>query len=90
MNNSLINRRVVRASIAILNYLRDYPQAVDTVKGIAQWWVGEDQEAVEKALALLVREGAVVQRGKTYRRASKEKFSDDDHKKILQSFKQLD
>lgn len=58
---------VARAGLAILNYLREHPKAEDTVAGIAQWWVGEEKEAVEKALSLLVKDGVMEQRGNTYR-----------------------
>ena len=59
----------MRIAIAILNYLRDYPQAKDSAKGIAEWWVGEEKEIVEKALALLKQEGIIVKRRHLYQLA---------------------
>lgn len=47
-------------AIAILSYLRDHPQAKDSAKGIAEWWVGEEKKNVEKALALLKQEGIIA------------------------------
>lgn len=56
-------------AIAILNYLRDHPQAKDSAKGIAEWWLGEDKEMVEKALALLKQEGIIAKRRHLYQLA---------------------
>jgi peroxiredoxin len=60
------NHKVRRAAIAILNYLRNHPLAKDSAKGIAQWWVQEEREVVEKALALLREEMVVEKRGHVY------------------------
>ncbi|MDZ7268452.1 MAG: hypothetical protein ONB48_12020 [candidate division KSB1 bacterium] len=59
-----------RIAIAILHYLRDHPQAKDSARGIAQWWVGEDRDAVEQALAVLLREGILVKRRHLYQLAA--------------------
>jgi len=69
---------VPRVAIAILNYLRDHPSAKDSAKGIAQWWVGEKLEMVEKALALLTREGVIEVRGKTFQLAQRESAPEND------------
>ena len=37
----------------ILKYLDRNPGAMDTEKGIAEWWIGEDEEQVRSALDLL-------------------------------------
>lgn len=58
-----------QAAIAILHYLRDHPLAKDSAKGIAQWWVGEAREVVEKALKLLVNEGVLIKRRHLYQLA---------------------
>ena len=47
---------------AILQYLQNHPDAGDTVEGIAQWWlaqqdVGESEVLVEQALNHLVKLG---------------------------------
>ena len=42
----------------ILSYLNDHPNAKDTAKGIADWWLqGRSQEIAQKALDDLVRLG---------------------------------
>jgi len=56
-------------AIAILSYLRDHPQAKDSAKGIAEWWVGEEKEIVEKALTLLKQEGIIAKRRHLYQLA---------------------
>lgn len=57
--------------MAILHYLRDHPTAKDSAAGIAKWWVGVEQEAVEQALAILVEEGVVKKRRHIYQLAQK-------------------
>ena len=60
---------VCRVAIVILNYLRDHPQGKDSLQGIAKWWVGEETEVVEKALAFLIQEGAMEKQRHIYRAA---------------------
>jgi hypothetical protein len=38
----------------ILDYFRRYPQAKDTVEGIAKWWVQDDAIEVRRVLDKLV------------------------------------
>ncbi len=50
----------------ILDYLKNHPQAQDTVEGIAKWWLleqgkREKSTAVKKALAELEARGMVSQ-----------------------------
>lgn len=56
-------------AIAILHYFRDHPSAKDSAAGIAKWWVGEEKEVVEKALALLMEEGVMKKRRHLYQLA---------------------
>ena len=63
-------------AIATLNYLRDHPQAKDSLQGIAKWWVGEEPEVVEKALAFLLEEGVIVKRRHVYQLTSHETARD--------------
>lgn len=56
-----------RAAIAILQYLHDHPQAKDSLEGISQWWVGQEQVTVEKALKFLVKVGVLQKRRHLYR-----------------------
>jgi len=61
------NPGVRRTAIAILHYLRDHPRAKESARGIAKWWVGEEQEVVEKALALLLDDGVIEKERHLYR-----------------------
>ena len=50
---------------AILAHLRAWPQAIDTARGVRDWWVGHihpppSQELVLSALQRLAQRGAVV------------------------------
>lgn len=52
---------------AIVAYLRDHPEAQDTARGIAQWWLPErgmftGVQDTERALERLVAEGRVLAR----------------------------
>lgn len=58
--------QVRRTAIAILNYLCDHPRAKDTAQGIAKFWLGESEEVVTDALALLIAEHAIEKRGQVY------------------------
>lgn len=54
----------MRIADCIRRYVREHPGAADSAAGIAAWWLREPtgvSEAVEEALAQLVREG-VLQR----------------------------
>jgi len=44
---------------AIVEYLEKYPEAKDTIVGIAGWWVSEDPHQVEKVLEELVEKGLI-------------------------------
>ncbi len=59
-------RTVSQVAVEILSYLHAHPDAKDSARGIAQWWVSEDIGLVEEALQLLVEEKAVVKRGDIY------------------------
>lgn len=58
--------RLVEIVDAILRYLHSHPHAVDTVEGIARWWLPADQCAdirlVAAALARLEAQGLVRRR----------------------------
>ena len=50
----------------ILRYLEAYPEAKDTVEGIAQWWLwrelpGQRLGEVERAVALLASKGLILE-----------------------------
>jgi hypothetical protein len=66
------NHNLRRVAIAILSYLHDHPLAKDCVRGIAKWWVGEELNVVEKALALLVKEGMIEKKRHLYQLAPAE------------------
>jgi len=66
------NHNARRVAIAILHYLREHPTAKDSAAGIAKWWVGEERELVEKALAFLVKAGVLEKRRHIYQRAPSE------------------
>jgi hypothetical protein len=56
----------------ILAYLADRPRAMDTVEGIALYWVEAEVDEVRRALAELVKAGHMVayrQAGQVYYRA---------------------
>ena len=48
------------ACLAILIYLSDYPRAVDTVRGIAEWWAHTTLQATRQALDSLLAHGFLV------------------------------
>ena len=47
--------------LALLDYLLRYPQAADTLAGVARWWVGDGYSVaqVQRALDRLVSTGAL-------------------------------
>lgn len=51
-----------RLAFKILDYFRRYPQAKDSVEGIAKWWVGEDPVEVLRVLDELVDRNLVGKR----------------------------
>jgi hypothetical protein len=61
------NNEVLRVAIAILGYWRDHPNAKDSAKGIAQYWVAEPEEIVHRALTILVEEGVITKHRNLYR-----------------------
>lgn len=79
------NHGVQRVAIAILHYLRDHPLAKDSVKGIARWWVSEERELVEKAVALLVKEGVMEKQRHVYQltQSQREQNGSNGIKKML-------
>ncbi len=59
--------RQLNVTQAVLAYLADHPHAHDTLVGIAEWWLLEQQiktqtAAIKSALADLVSEGLVLER----------------------------
>jgi hypothetical protein len=57
---SATDRDVRSAAEQIERYLEDHPNAADTVKGIAAWWLPDAPEPiVQAALDDLVRRGSV-------------------------------
>lgn len=44
----------------IIDYLKDYPYARDTRRGVARWWVGIQEEVVAEALEELCRRGLLT------------------------------
>jgi hypothetical protein len=86
LKKSTENYRVRKSAIAILHYLRDHPQAKDGVEGIAQWWIGEEREIVEKALALLVKEGVIEKREHVYQ-LTQSRLEPDDKERIDKDIK---
>jgi hypothetical protein len=54
-------RRIARV---IQNYLAHHPKAMDTLEGIAEWWIPREQiranvTIIEKVLADLIHQGTV-------------------------------
>jgi hypothetical protein len=54
-------RRIARV---IRNYLAHHPKAMDTLEGIAEWWIPREQiranvTIIEKVLADLIHQGTV-------------------------------
>jgi Fe2+ or Zn2+ uptake regulation protein len=57
-------RRETELARAVMRYLAEHPQAMDSAQGIAEWWVMRQQgrveaESVAKVLQQLVDEGQV-------------------------------
>jgi hypothetical protein len=62
---SPINRKLPKLARQILRYLRDHPEAQDTLEGIIVWWVSERAikhwlPEVRSSLATLVAQGYVA------------------------------
>ena len=56
-------------AVQMLEYLGKHPYAMDTVEGIAPWWVHKDGRQVQTALALLLYEEILEEKvlyGKRY------------------------
>jgi hypothetical protein len=57
-------RRDAELARAVMGYLAEHPQAMDSAQGIAEWWVmrqqvGVEVTAVTKVLQQLVDEGQI-------------------------------
>jgi DNA-binding PadR family transcriptional regulator len=62
--NVMNERRQSRVAQAILDYLREHPEAQDTLAGIAEWWlpvqgIKDQNTSVKEALDELVAEGLI-------------------------------
>ncbi len=44
----------------IATYLHHHPSALDTARGVAEWWVDRDARSTENALSKLLEHGVVV------------------------------
>lgn len=88
MRKLIENDDARRAAIAILQYLQDHPLAKDSLEGIAQWWVGQEQATVEKALKFLVKAGVLQKRRHLYRLAAFKATSPETNA-IAQTLRQL-
>jgi DNA-binding PadR family transcriptional regulator len=58
--------RVSKTARVILDYLRENPDAQDTLSGIVQWWLPEDRfkprtAAIKEALDELVSAGLIIE-----------------------------
>jgi predicted transcriptional regulator len=70
-------------SYEILSYLVNHPDALDTLEGVAEWWVFAEKIRrgtlqVEQALAELVSKGLVIERkgrdGRSHYRVNRRKL----------------
>lgn len=67
VNQMTINDDHLEVAERILRYLREHPEAKDTVEGIAEWWLAEDKithavDQVSEAVAWLVEKGHLMER----------------------------
>lgn len=51
---------IIAVAQLIIEYLRNNPDAKDTVEGIAKWWVRKDENLVAYALEYLVERKRVM------------------------------
>lgn len=51
---------IISVAQSIIEYLKNNPDAKDTVDGIAKWWVHKDKGVVEQALNYLVSHKRVI------------------------------
>jgi hypothetical protein len=62
-----ITPKVTDIALVIRSYVEDHPHASDSLEGVQQWWLGTGDVdapslAVQQALDLLVKKGAVVKK----------------------------
>ena len=70
---------------AILNYLKEHPDAMEAVNGIAEWWIARSQirvevEALKRVLKELTENGVLKEMrvtGETYYRLAKRDVEGD-------------
>ena len=75
----------VKITYDILGYLAEHPEAQDTVEGIVEWWLLEQQikretANVKKALAELLSKGLILERrgkdSRTHYRIDRRKYKE--------------
>jgi DNA-binding MarR family transcriptional regulator len=49
-----------RIEQAILRYLAEHPQALDTIEGIQRWWLGPDLQSIDQATITRALDGLVA------------------------------
>ncbi|MBW2703656.1 MAG: hypothetical protein JRF33_22800 [Deltaproteobacteria bacterium] len=54
------NEASMDVSTKIIQYLKEYPYARDTRRGVARWWVGLTEETVADALEDLCQRGVLT------------------------------
>ncbi len=65
-NVSEPNREAMEVALEILRYFKKNPQALDGLRGVAEWWVHRNELVVREALLILLSKKIIVEEKERY------------------------